>query len=181
MAHPLQFAPFLYTQWHHPVHPDWPFPRPESMFAPPPYPPRGSTLLSTFVSQYPSKQDPLVLLILILATHDISYKWKKMVEVSRLLPANRLWMKDRDELALNVALYTDIADELRDILVMKGRVNPGNSLHPPGQLDVRGDQCSDSPNDGSAILAEQVCIKRRNSNPGGDKRSLWLTDFVEVQ
>lgn len=103
------------------------------------------------------------------------------MEVSRLLPDNRLWMKDRDELAVNLALYTDIADELRDILDMKGRVNSWDSLHPPGQPDVRGDQCPGSPSDGSAILAERVCIKRRNSDPGSDKRSLWLNDLVEAQ
>jgi len=46
-----------------------------------------------------------------------------MLEVSRLLTDNRLWMKDRDELALDLAFYTNIAEGT--LLDMKGRANPG--------------------------------------------------------
>ena len=177
MAHPLPFASFPYPPWYH--FPHWPFLRPQPMFAPPPYPPRGSTLPTTFVSQYLSKTDPLVFLIFVLATHDVSSKWKEMVEASRLLPDSRLWMKHHDELALNLVPYTDIAEELRGLLDMKGWVNLWDLLHPPGQPDVRGD-CP--PRKGSAILAERACLRRRhNSDPGGDRTGLWMTSLVEVQ
>lgn len=179
MAHPLPFASFPYPPWYH--FPHWPFLRPQPMFAPPPYPPRGSTLPTTFVSQYLSKTDPLVLLILVLATHDVSSKWEEMVEASRLLPDNRLWMKDRDELALNLVSHTDIAEELRSLLDLKGRVNPWDWLHPPGQPDVR-DPSPSSPREGSAILAERACLKRRrNSDPGSDRSGLWMRNLVEAQ
>lgn len=152
------------------------------MFVPPPYPPRGSTLTTTFVSQYLSKADPLVLLILVLAAHDVSSKWEEMVEASCLLPDNRLWMKDRDELALNLIPYTDIAEELRSLLDMKGQVTPWDWLHPPGQPDVREDRSPGSPREGSAILAERACLRRRrNSDPGSDRSGLWMRNLVEAQ
>lgn len=175
MAYPLPFTSF-------PYHPHWPFPRPQPIFAPLPYPPRGSTLPTTFVSQYLSKTDPLILLILVLATHDVSSKWEEMVEASHLLPDNRLWMKDRDELALNLVPCTDIAEELRSLLDIKSRVNSWDWLHPPGQPDVQVDRRLCSPREGSAILAERACLGRRNnSDPGSERSSLWMRNLVKTQ
>lgn len=102
-----------------------------------------------------------------------------MLEVSRLLTDNRLWMKDRDELALDLAFYTNIAEGT--LLDMKGRANPWDWLHSPGQPYLRGNHSAGSPSDGSAILAEGVRIKRHDSDPSSGKSGPWLDDFVKAQ
>lgn len=70
--------------------------------------------LSLSNARYFDKRDPYVILLLVLAAHDIDFKYVKMADLSRQLPERHLWLKN--PLDANAALqsYIKAAVELLD-------------------------------------------------------------------
>lgn len=74
------------------------------------------------------KKDPFVILLLLLAAHDIEFEYVKMADLSRQLPEHHLWLKNPFEASAIFKPYVNIVGELLDIA---GSQNFSHGLRKP--------------------------------------------------
>lgn len=95
------------------------------------YPLRDLSLSNT---RYFDKRDPYIILLLVLAAHDIDFKYVKMADLSRQLPERHLWLKT--PLDANAALQSYIKSAV-ELLEAFERNKINHRQHRPRRVPQR--------------------------------------------
>lgn len=135
------------------------------------YPLRDLSLSNT---RYFDKRDPYVMLLLVLAAHDIDFKYVKMADLSRQLPERHLWLKN--PLDANAALqsYITAAVELLEAFeqdkVARRQHRPqrvSRPPHTPPHAQQRRRNRTPRPPQGSGSGSPRQKRAAHNLHPGG--------------
>lgn len=132
------------------------------------YPLRDLSLSST---QHFDKKDPFVILLLLLAAHNIDFEYVKMADLSRQLPERHLWLKNPFEASVMLKPYVNIAGKLLDIAGSQnfshGLQKPQRRRSTPSRFRHRQKNRSPLSPRGSVGGSPRQERAKRGSRPGG--------------